>query len=73
MPGFAPPPQQFSVDGLRYEITSDDEVAVAGFLPGAKTPELDIPASVTESGNTYQVTSVLEVRFLQLRSRRWRI
>jgi hypothetical protein len=63
MPGFAPPPPQFSVDGLRYEITSDNEVAVAGFLPGAETPELDIPASVTESGNTYQVTSVLENAF----------
>ena len=63
MPGFALPPPQFSVDGLRYEITSDNEVAVAGFLAGAETPELDIPASVTESGNTYQVTSVLENAF----------
>ena len=51
---------EFTVDGVRYSVNSDNTtVTVAGYPSGSKpTGDLTIPESVTYGGISYPVTSI---------------
>ena len=60
----------FEVDGIYYNITTDNTVAVTyqGGWSGSYFGEVKIPESVTYNGNSYSVTSIGEEAFYHCRS-----
>ena len=62
--------EDFEVDGIYYNITTDNTVAVTyqGGWSGSYFGEVKIPESVTYNGNSYSVTSIGEEAFYHCRS-----
>lgn len=48
----------FEVDGLYYEIISDNTAAVRPNRQGTYSGEINIPATIVHNGATYQVTTI---------------
>ena len=55
--------EDFEVDGIYYNITTDNTVAVTSGYYGSYSGEVKIPESVTYSGETYSVTSIGDETF----------